>query len=132
MDIQKNIQRQIFIEVSIIADRDLQVKLWLEGGFPDFISSYSEVQNMLDDLGFEDFLNNNKFIDGYAAEIQIDLIELNRLLFNYDDTDKSDKEIINDPKWDRIVKLASVVIEKFYLKNPLKIYTFEELKSKMI
>ena len=90
--------------------------LWLEQKYPDEIGFYSEdMCKYFDDLSIE---NNYKsqLIEGLVTEEEIDVIKsFHAALDNYDEGEKTDSEILEDPNWQKIIYEGNQAWEK--LKN---------------
>jgi len=104
----------IYNKIIELSDLDLQRKLWLnENNDTGLISSYAELMSSLfDDFNFDDFIDRTSLQIGLSDDTIIELNKLRELLNGYNDRE-SDEEIINDPKWKKIVEQAKVVIEKW-------------------
>ncbi len=103
----KNILNDIF-EISNI---NLQRKLWLnENNDTKKISSYVELMcRLFDDNNFEEFTEIEIYKLGYSKRLCIELNKLKELLNSYQEQ-KTDEEIIIDPKWLEIVNQAKLVL----------------------
>jgi hypothetical protein len=110
----RNIIENIYRRIIELSNLSLQRKLWLnESNDTGLISSYAELMSSLfDDFNFNDFIDRTSSEIGLSDDAIIELNKLRELLNNYNDKE-SDEEIINDPEWEKIVKQAKVVIEKW-------------------
>lgn len=97
-----------------LSDLSLQRKLWLnENNDTGLISSYTELMcSLFDDFNFDDFIDNRASKIGLSNAAIFELNKLRELLNSYNEKD-SDEEIINDPKWKKVVEQAKVVIQEW-------------------
>lgn len=103
---KENIQNNL-LEVS---DTDFQYDVWVKGSRPNYISSFAEVYCQLyDNNMFEEFIKESK--DILDAILLRKLSNLNEQLQKYDEGKKTDAQIINDPKWQEIVRIAKDAVE---------------------
>ncbi len=102
----------IYSRIIELSDLDLQKKLWLnENNDTGLTSSYVEVMcSLFDDFNFEDFIKKTAKEAGFSTLTINELESLRELLNNYNEKD-SDEEIINDPKWKKIVEQAKIVVK---------------------
>ena len=102
--------------------------LWLEQKYPDEIGFYSEdMCKYFDDLSIEDNYKSQQ-TEGLVTEEEIEVIKsFHTALDNYDEGEKSDSEILEDPNWQKIinegnqawVKLKNLVSNPEELKHML-------------
>ncbi len=117
----KFVLQNIYNNIKELSDRDLQYKVWIKAEIPNYVSSYEELMNqLLDDNDFEGVITNHIREYKLKEEFKDKMFELNTLLNNYDDTNKTQLEIIKDPAWIIITELAREV--KMMWKNSL-LYT---------
>jgi hypothetical protein len=102
----------IYNKIKELSDRELQKKLWLnEHNDTGLISSYIELMNgLFDDYDFNGFVNKTAREYGLSDTTILELNELRIMLNNYQEKE-TDKEIINDPKWEKIVIQAKNVLK---------------------
>lgn len=107
----EKIIENIYKIIAELANLSLQRKLWLnENNDTGFISSYSELMcSLFDDFGFDDFVEKGATKIGLSKSLIFELSKLRDLLDTYDEKEL-DEEIIDDPRWKKIVEQAKVVI----------------------
>ncbi|MCC6837193.1 MAG: hypothetical protein IT234_01530 [Bacteroidia bacterium] len=100
-----------FVELS---DVDLQKKLWLnEQNNSNQISSFTELYcRLFDDNDFDGFIISAKLNNVFSKNLLEQIIHLREMLNNYNEKE-TDREIINDPEWSKIVTHAKLVIENW-------------------
>jgi hypothetical protein len=100
--------------IAELADLSLQRKLWLnENNDTGLISSYAELMSTLfDNYGFDDFVEKGATKIGLPNSLILELSKLRELLNSYDEKE-SDKEVISDPEWKKIVAQAKIVIKEW-------------------
>jgi hypothetical protein len=103
----------IFNDLKELSDKDLQVRVWIKGD-TEYVSSYEELMcSLFDDNYFDDYL------DVYWKDLDINdqtkskLHLLRNMLNEYSKGDKSELEMINDPKWNEIIELADVLVQEY-------------------
>ncbi len=108
------ITKNIYNDIIELSDLGLQRKLWLnENNDTGLISSYVEVMcRLFDDNGFDEFIDNTASKIGISNSAIFELNKLRNLLNNYNEKD-SDKEIIGDPVWGKVVEQAKTVIREW-------------------
>ena len=115
IDIIKIVERNIFLNVLELSDIEFQKKAWF-GQYKNYVSSYSELMCQL----FDDNMYGELFIKQYAESLGYSLSFVKKLQtlslklknFNKDEL-LSDIEIINDPSWHEISKIAKVIIQEW-------------------
>lgn len=106
---KKIVSKNIYKDIKEISSRYLQEESWL-GNDPNKCSSFTEVMcRLFDDNRVDDFLRSTVHEIGFSQEIILVLKELVIKLNNYSEL-QTDSEIINDPKWEDIRKIARKVI----------------------
>jgi hypothetical protein len=110
----KRIEYEIFLDILEISDIEFQKKIWFTE-FEKIFSSYAEIMcRLFDDNQYECFIEKYTTPLGYPLSFQKKLYEFRDKLNNYNKEDnKSDLEIINDPKWREISKLAKSIITEW-------------------
>jgi len=103
------VMRNIYNDIKEISSRYLQEESWL-GNDPNKCSSYTEVMcRLFDDNRVEDFLKSTVLEIGFSQELILVFNKLVIKLNNYSEL-QPDSEIINDPRWEEIRKIAEKVI----------------------
>ncbi|GHU61601.1 hypothetical protein FACS1894123_01230 [Bacteroidia bacterium] len=107
----KRIERNIFLDILEISDIEFQQIVWL-GHCETYISSYVEVMcRLFDDNKFDLFLDEYTQVLDYTSSFQENLQFLKENLDSYNKANnKTDLEILNDPQWNKISKLAKSII----------------------
>lgn len=104
----KEIRDRIYTDLLELSSKKIQSEYWLNAD-SERISSYVELMNRLfDDSDIRGFI---KKIDNPASKVFV--MELNLLikrLEEYDEGNKTQLEIINDPDWNEIRNQAKTVI----------------------
>ncbi|MDR3244935.1 MAG: hypothetical protein LBT50_00700, partial [Prevotellaceae bacterium] len=108
------IERNIFLHILEISDIDFQKKVWF-GHSEKYVSSYVEVMcQLFDDDNYNLFLEKDakslNYTLSFRKKLQLLGDELNS--FNREDN-KDDLEIINDYQWQKISKLAKLIINEW-------------------
>lgn len=100
----------IFNKIVELSDVELQKKMWLnENNDTGKISSYIEVMcSLFDDNAFDDFVSTNR--KEVPSNVMLELRLLKDLLNSYNEKE-SDKDIINDEGWLKIVNQAKKVLK---------------------
>lgn len=102
--------RNIYNNIEELSDPDLQYKVWIKAEIPDHISSYTELRcSLFDSNDYEGFITRDVKEFDLKEEFIHKLIELNVVLKGYEDKGKTELEIINDPVWRDISKVAKEV-----------------------
>lgn len=98
--------------VAELSDVNLQRKLWLnENNDTGLISSYTELMcTLFDDLGFDEFLVNSAKLEDLSDSTIRELVIMRDMLNDYK-AEETDREIIEDPKWRKIVFQAKQVLK---------------------
>jgi hypothetical protein len=106
------ITKNIHDDVNELSNLNLQRKLWLnENNNTGLISSYVEVMcRLFDDNGMDNFIDEDSTTYNLDTSIIKELKTLRTLILDYDETHKTDCEIINDPEWQKISKQSQIVI----------------------
>ncbi|KAA3436483.1 hypothetical protein [Rufibacter hautae] len=78
--------------------------LWLEQKFPNEIGFYSEdICKYFNDLGIEDNYRT-QFQNGFISDKELEtILSFHTSLDHYDEKNKTELEILNDPQWLNIV-----------------------------
>lgn len=110
----EKIVRNIYLTIIELSNLSLQRQLWLnESNDTGLISSYFELMcSLFDNFGFDDFVNDGATKMGLPNSLIFELDKLRELLNNYIEKE-SDKEIINDREWRKIVEQAKIVTKKW-------------------
>ena len=108
------IAQNIYDDIEELSDLDLQRKLWLnENNDTGLISSFVEVNcRLFDDNRLDDVIDKEVIEFPISNELISELYQLRNLLNIYK-AKKSDQEIINDPKWLKVVAQAKEVLRKW-------------------
>lgn len=95
-----------------LSDLNIQQKLWLNiNNSTGYISSYDELMcSLFDDLNFDNFIDELATNLGFSQKIIAELNVLRGLLKNYENIN-SDKLILEDPKWRKIIEQGKLVIK---------------------
>jgi hypothetical protein len=111
----KIVIENIYNKILEASDLDRQRKLWLnENNDTGWISSYTELMcGLFDDNDFDSFIDKTAAEAGFPSKTIIELDKLRTLLNNYQEGDKTDAEIINDPEWKKISDQAKVVLAEW-------------------
>lgn len=109
-----SIIENIYRLIGELADLSLQRKLWLnENNDTGLISSYSELMcSLFDDYNFDGFIDNRASKIGLSNSVIFELNKLRELLNNYNEKG-SDKEIISDPDWKKVVEQAKIILREW-------------------
>ena len=95
-----------------LSDFDIQKKSWL-GNDPHYSSSYVEIMcSLFDDNDFDNFIDESEKL-GLSYKLVNELNKLRELLNQYDEGDKTDEEIIEDPLWGLVVNQAKIVLDNW-------------------
>ena len=106
-----NLVNGIRNDIVELSDIEVQKKYWL-GKDSEHISSYTELMcRLFDDDCFDHFIDKEALRYDVSIEVIGQLAIIRDLLNQYESGDKSDKEIIDDPKWLIIVNHAKIVLE---------------------
>lgn len=108
----EQIIKNIYYDILEMSDLELQKKLWLnENNDTGMNSSYVELMcRLFDDNNIEDFISKNDLEIGFTERMLTEFKLLIDLLNSYEEK-QSDKEILNDPEWYKIVDQAKVVLK---------------------
>jgi len=97
-----------------LSDLNKQKKSWL-GNDPNYVSSYVEIMcKLFDDNNFDIFIDESEKL-GLPYKLVNELKKLRELLNLYEEGNKTDKEIIEDPLWILIVIQAKIVLDNWML-----------------
>ena len=100
----------IYRDILELSDLDKQRNSWL-GNDPNYVSSYVKIMcRLFDDNDFDNFIDIESDKLGVSYTLVTELKKLRELLNQYEEGDKTDKEIIEDPLWVLIVNQAKIVI----------------------
>jgi hypothetical protein len=104
----------LYEKIIELSNSSLQRKLWLnENNDTGLISSYSELMcSLFDDFGFDEFVDTGAVKIGLSNSLIFELNCLREMLNAYVEKE-SDKEIINDIEWGKIIEQAKIVVEKW-------------------
>ena len=106
----KLVLRNIYNNIEELSDLDLQYKVWIKAEVPNYVSSYTELRcSLFDSSDYKGFIERDIKAYDLKEEFVNKLIELYPILKNYDDKDKTELEIINDPAWKSISELAKEI-----------------------
>ena len=95
-----------------LSDLDKQKKSWL-GNDPNYVSSYVEIMcKLFDDDNFDIFIAESEKLE-LSSKLVNELKKLRELLNQYEEGDKTDKEIIEDPSWGLVVNQAKIVLNNW-------------------
>ena len=95
-----------------LSDLNKQKKSWL-GNDPNYVSSYVEIMcKLFDDNNFDIFIDESEKL-GLSYKLVNELKKLRELLNQYEEGDKTDKEIIEDPLWSLVVNQAKIVLDNW-------------------
>ena len=110
-NVKKEIEN-IYSDILEVSDIALQKKLWLnEENYSGQISSFTELYcRLFDDNDLDVFIESAKLDNVISQNLLSQIIYLRDLLNNYIEK-STDREIINDPEWFKIVTQAKLVIE---------------------
>ncbi|OJW35412.1 MAG: hypothetical protein BGO54_02275 [Sphingobacteriales bacterium 46-32] len=114
--INKTVLRNIYNHLTELSSTELQISYWIKGD-KGKISSFIELINSLEDDDFNLFVDKEASEMNLSAEFARELKILRGLLNNYDESNKTRIEIINDPKWKEIGKHAQHVL--IYWRNEI-------------
>lgn len=104
-----NWKLNILNSIKEISDLENQKLTWT-GKHLNEVSSYVEVINTLyDDYFFDEFIAYVKENEPEKKELYSMILELDDKINNYQEKEKSNLEIINDPKWIHITKVAESI-----------------------
>lgn len=104
----------IFSALKNISDLDNQRLIW-NGKLSNYVSSFTEDINILyDDNAFEEYISF-LLINKLGTELFISkLVDLNEMINGYlESGNKTDNEVLLDPKWIAITKKAGDIIENW-------------------
>lgn len=107
---------RILRSIEIVSDIDFQIKIWVKGEEQDkYFSSYAEhMCAFFDDSDFEGFLGEYWPQFGLSEDLHKKLIYLRDCLEAYNkDEALTDDEIVKDPEWIKITKVAKNTLEAF-------------------
>lgn len=104
----------IYSKILELSDVKLQIKIWLNrNNDTGLISSYTEVMcSLFDDFNFDDFIDKTAPEIGISTSVVVELDKLRNLLNDYKKKE-SDRDIISDPEWGKIVEQAKMVIKRW-------------------
>jgi len=113
-DLLRRIEGEIYFNILEISNVEFQKKLWF-GHYKNYWSSYVELMCMLfDDNQFNLFIQQYTSLLHYSSDFTTKLSCLRDSLKNFNKEDnKSDIEIVNDPEWIQISKLAKEIINEW-------------------
>jgi|GEM_PF-1837883 len=114
--INKVVLKNIYNHLTELSSKELQISYWLKGDQRK-ISGFIELINSLEDDDFDLFVDTEAAEMNLSAEFIQELKILRDSLDNYDESDKTRIEIINDPEWKEIGKQAQQVL--VYWKNEI-------------
>lgn len=101
---------QIYQNILGLSNKDRLYNLWFIG--TNGISSYVELMcTLFDDYAFDEFVDNEIKQIGISTQFEKALIKLRDDLDRYDESNKTQRDIINDPQWEMIMMQAKLVIE---------------------
>lgn len=104
-------KNSIYTALTDISDLETQKLSWA-GRLPDVVSSFAEVVNTLYDYDFENFIDY-LYANGYNPGLVSELKELNMMISNYDEADKTQSDILNDNRWILITKKAGEIVNSW-------------------
>jgi hypothetical protein len=115
----EQIVRNIYDDILEMSDLELQKKLWLnENNDSELISSYTELMcRLFDDNDIVGFINNIALEKGFTIKVLAEIKLLIDLLNSYKEK-QSDREIIYDPEWHKVVEQAKVVLKVWNKAKP--------------
>ncbi|MFT6921969.1 MAG: hypothetical protein ACJA1C_000967 [Crocinitomicaceae bacterium] len=94
--------------ISKIADLNFQKKVWVQQKVWDEVLNFGEAVNLLDDYSFfDDIEDGNMNFDN--SEFQSNVESFAKRLLDYEEISPT-QEMLNDPKWLKIVELANKII----------------------
>lgn len=119
MNIKLSILKSLLDVVSTISDLKYQERVWIKGLGPECSSFEETMCNFFDDFNAEEILINYKEYNISDKQYQILLKFYNRLRKFSDKTPSlvHEENIIFDPKWTEIRKLAKDVLKVFDYKK---------------
>ncbi|TYP73583.1 hypothetical protein [Aquimarina intermedia] len=101
----------IFNSLRDLSDLELQKLAWT-GKHPFYVSSFVDSINTLyDDNSFKKYIDYIKVNESNKSQLPSRIIELDKMIDNYMEEDKSDLEILDDPNWFNITKTAKSIID---------------------
>lgn len=102
----------IYNDLLELSNIEMQYDYWL-GRNPNHVSSYVELMNRLfDDNDIERFADAVAEKRGFSAEFISELKVLIDLLNKYEEKD-TDRQILQDPKWESVVAQAKIVLTEW-------------------
>jgi len=110
LDIWKN---NILTSIKEISNLELQKLTWT-GKHPFYVSSFVESINTLyDDYAFDEYIDYLKVNVSKTDELYLKFTILDNMINKYKQSDKSDLEILNDPKWIDITLVAKGIVDSW-------------------
>jgi hypothetical protein len=103
-------KENIYSDIEELSDKSFQEKVWL-GKNDKYVSSFVEVMcRLFDDNRFEDEFWKEENLQGlnFTPQLLMELKLLKEMLNSYEEK-PTDIEILNDPKWDKIIAQAKKV-----------------------
>jgi hypothetical protein len=119
MKIPQPIFDEIILRIKELSDKDFQRQVWLNiGNINKYESCFFDVYNgLVQDLPSEYLLNESPDDDRINKSFLTEFKLLLDLLKGYPDQNKTDKQIIDDPEWDKVVEQAKLVLRAYNEKN---------------
>jgi hypothetical protein len=119
MKIAQHIIDEIFMCIKELADKNFQYNVWVLNNVPNYVSSFTDLYNNLTDACPEDLIIQPAEENNLTIEIQKELALMLYLLAIYNDKKKTDKQIIEDPAWNKVVNQAKLVLKMYNERKAL-------------
>jgi hypothetical protein len=112
----RKVEKDIYIDILEISNIEFQKKLWFSH-YKNYFSTYADlICDLFDDNQFDIFIQQYASLLHYTLDFIRKLSYLRDSLKNFNKEDnKSDIEIINNPQWIKISKLAKEIIDEWTL-----------------
>lgn len=112
--IAQHIIDEIFLNIKELADKRFQYQAWVLAAVPNYVSSFVELNNVLKSgLATDYVLDQGSEGTGLSENLIAEMKKMMALLWGYKEGKKTDKHILEDPEWDKVVAQAKIVMELY-------------------
>ena len=119
MNIKFNILNELLGVIYNISDVEYQERVWVKGLGPECSSFEETMCNFFDDYNAEEIVGNYKDYGVAQKQFKILLKFYNMLRYYSDKTSEivNNQEVLSDPEWHKIQKMAKKVLKSFNYKR---------------
>ena len=119
MTVKFNILKGFLGVIYNISDAEYQERIWVKGLGPECSNFDETMCNFFDDYNAEEIVINYKDYGISQKQYKV-LLNFFNILNEYSDNTPeivNDKEVLENPEWAKIRKIAKKVLEAFYYKK---------------